>query len=152
MERYMYIDEKVQQILSKIYLDSLKSYAYSHLYGCVMMITQLAIERNLNIELARIAALLHDIATFSENCGHKVHAQRSAIIASEILIESNLFSTEEIQCISTMIQCHSNKNQIHDEMCELLKDADILTSYYHNLINDGSKRLHELLNNKNQMG
>jgi HD superfamily phosphodiesterase len=143
MNRYLIIEEKVHQLLSKIYLEALKIHAYKHLHGCVMMITQLAIKRQLNVELARIAAILHDIATYSENCPHRIHAQKSAILAQSILEETTLFSESEIHTIVSMIEHHSQKDIVHDEMCELLKDADALTSYYDDL-NEPHKRIQAL--------
>lgn len=147
MNRYPFIETKVHELLSAIYLEPLKTHAYIHLHGCVQMITMLAIERHLNVELARIAAILHDISTYVENCSHTVHAIQSAAYAKKLLIQTSLFDEEEINCITTMITRHSLKDIVDDEMCELLKDADALTSYYTNL-EIHHERLYSLLQQK----
>ena len=145
MNRYPFIEDIVYQKLSKIYIDTLKSNAYTHLHGCVIIISQLALERGLNVEYARIAAILHDIATYCENCQHRIHAKQSAIMAKSILKQTSLFDDEEITCITTMIERHSHKDVIDDEMCELLKDADMLTTYYTTLTYHDSERLQKLV-------
>lgn len=148
MDRYPLVEDIVHNILSKIYMESLKAYAYQHLHGCVIMITQLAMERSLNVEYARIAAILHDIATFKENCSHSVHAIESARIANELLSNMHLFDDDEIDCITHMIACHSHKDKIDDELSECLKDADVLTSFYSTLERKDSIRLEKLLKPK----
>lgn len=145
MNRYSLIEEIVDTMIEKIYLPVLKCKAYTHLHGCVLIITQLALERHLNVELARISAILHDLATYQENCPHRIHAKRSSELAKQILLDTNQFKEDEINCIVKMIAAHSQKDIIDDEMCELLKDADLLTTYYTTMKEEHQTRLHKLI-------
>lgn len=75
-------------------------------------------------ELVEIAAYLHDIAQYLEKGHH--HAYRSSILARDILLETQLFTTDEIQRIMNTIARHSDKDRIDLPCDEILKEADIL--------------------------
>lgn len=128
MDRYELVASIVNEKLHRICNQALKEHAFVHLHNVVVMGTMLAMQRNINIEYVRIAAILHDIAVYLENCPHSVHAYRSSIAAARLLEETHLFTRDEINCIVHMIAQHSNKDQIDDLLCETLKDADILAS------------------------
>ena len=57
------------------------------------------------------------------------HANRSSLIASELLKKDELFSANEIDTIVTAIKNHSNKERIDDKYSELIKNADLLIQY-----------------------
>ena len=46
--------------------------------------------------------------------------------------ESGCFTAEEMAAVCTAIAQHSAKGEIHGDMAELLKDADVLQHYLYN--------------------
>lgn len=104
---------------------------FVHLYGVAVMCSMLAIKRGLNVEIATISAMLHDIASYKT--GDPVnHAERGAIESRIILNQLGLFSYEEINLICTAVANHSNKQVIDDNYSELLKDSDVLQHHLYN--------------------
>lgn len=124
---------KVDKIISKLANEETRKFAYLHSYGVSQCAIYLSIVRGLDIELAGIAGMLHDIAVYAENCAHKVHANRSAVIAKDILEESKAFNEEEIIAITNAIALHSDKlTRTDTRFAEMLKDADVLQHYLYN--------------------
>lgn len=78
-------------------------------------------------ENARAAALLHDLARYTENVG-KGHGPRSAVLACALLKECG-FDEESIQAVTSAIACHSKKRQTDCALAEDLKDADVLARW-----------------------
>ncbi|MDP6780099.1 MAG: HD domain-containing protein [Candidatus Latescibacteria bacterium] len=101
---------------------------FVHLYGVSTVCVLLAIKRGLNPEVAGVAGMLHDVATY-ESGSSKEHAARGSVRAGEILAEIGRFAAEEITEISEAISTHSTKVEDHGPMAELLKDADVLQPY-----------------------
>lgn len=133
MDRLEMIRMKVDKIISKLANEETRKFAYLHSYGVSQCAIYLSIVRGLDIELAGIAGMLHDIAVYAENCAHKVHANRSAVIAKDILEESKAFNEEEIIAITNAIALHSDKLIRTDtRFAEMLKDADVLQHYLYN--------------------
>lgn len=131
--RYIWIRMKVDKIISKLANEETRKFAYLHSYGVSQCAIYLSIVRGLDIELAGIAGMLHDIAVYAENCAHKVHANRSAVIAKDILEESKAFNEEEIIAITNAIALHSDKlTRTDTRFAEMLKDADVLQHYLYN--------------------
>ena len=81
--------------------------------------------KSLDLELAAIIGICHDLATYKFKSSFD-HANRSSMLAREILADSNLFNHDEIILITTAIKNHSFKDRIDDEYSELIKDADLL--------------------------
>ena len=77
------------------------------------------------IELARMAGYLHDIATYSTGISQE-HARRGSEMARQILRSMDLFSKEETDKICTAILLHSDKRTVHGALDEVLKDADVM--------------------------
>lgn len=128
MNRYEVIKDEVYQILTTNCFASKRKNAFEHLFSVTAMIQYLAKIRHLDLELASIIGILHDLATYKFNSSFD-HANRSAIIAKDLLEKSNLFTAKEIELIFIAIKNHSNKKQIDDKYSELIKDADILVQY-----------------------
>ncbi len=134
MDRLEYIREKVDSQITQLSQENLRKFAYIHTYGVAQVVAILASLRNEDIELACIAAMLHDISLYAENCPHSVHAEHSATLAKHILEESNLFTEGEILTVCNAIACHSNKLSRQDSpFAETLKDADVLQHYLYNV-------------------
>ena len=130
MNRLELIRDLVDQIISKINNETMKRNAYVHTYGVCYLSSIYANRLNLDEELLCIMAMLHDIAKYKDNVGHKDHALKSAIIAKELLTNTNSFTNDEIQLITNAISLHSHKYLKHDDCyTEALKDCDILASY-----------------------
>lgn len=133
MDRLELIRIETDKIISKLANEENRKFAYLHSYGVSQCAIYLSIVRNLDIELAGIAGMLHDIALYAENCPHKVHAQRSAVLAKSILEETKLFQDDEIIAITSAIATHSDKLSRRDSrFAEMLKDSDVLQHYLYN--------------------
>lgn len=104
-----------------------------HSSGCCQIGRVLAQKRNLDIEIAEIVCILHDIYVIVEG-KYKEHAKRGAEIARKMLEESGDFTPEEIDLITEAIAHHSEKQIYTDKpYVELVKDADVFEcSLYEN--------------------
>ena len=97
----------------------------SHLYGVSKFCSLLAKKRNLNIEIATTCGMLHDIGYLADGSS-ATHAIEGAKIAETTLKAMNSYNDDEIKVIITAIAKHSDKQMVHDEYDELLKDADVM--------------------------
>ena len=131
-KRYETVKDYVYSQFFKIRYEPLRKMAFSHTDSVDTCITLLAISRNVPIESAKIAALLHDFALYTQNCGHAEHARLSSIMATNYLKSTELFTQIQIDEISHAIAHHSEKNQYHSPLCEALKDADVLARFLEN--------------------
>lgn len=96
-----------------------------HSAGCVQIGRILAQARNLDVEIAETACVLHDIYVIVEG-KYADHAHRGAPLAKEILEASGGFSSEEIDLIVSCVHDHSDKNVYsNNPYIELVKDADV---------------------------
>lgn len=133
MDRLEAIRVIVDRLINKMQTEDDRKFAYLHLYGTSQFAAMLAINKRIHVELCSIAAMLHDISMYTENSGHKHHAEKSAVIAKQILEECNMFTEEEITIIVNAIAKHSDKLSKSDGIyAEILKDADVLTHYLYN--------------------
>ncbi|MBU0532149.1 HD domain-containing protein [Candidatus Micrarchaeota archaeon] len=100
-----------------------------HTSGVIQLARLLAQKRNVNEELAIIAAALHD-AHLITNGNYAEHAKKSAIIARNLLESSQNFSKDEIDEICEAITKHSEKHiYSSNKLVELIKDADCLDCF-----------------------
>lgn len=128
--RLAYIQDIVDKEIEKLQQPQLRKMAYVHSYGVAQAAAMLAMQRKADVELACIAALLHDISQYTQNVPHSTHAQASARYADNLLRNSGYFTAEEIQQIVHAIAVHSDKHtQIDGALAEILKDADVLQKY-----------------------
>ena len=142
MDRLELIREQTDAVIQKLVKEEERKFAYIHTYGVAQAAAMLATLRKLDVELCCIAAMLHDIALYAQNCPHLGHAQRSAEYAKLLLekmgssmqvVADQLFSEEEIRILTHVISVHSDKMNRHDgPISELLKDADVLQHYLYN--------------------
>lgn len=102
-----------------------KVWELKHSSGCCQLARILAEKRGLNIELAEVSAVLHDIYVIMRG-KYKDHAKLGAPIAEKILQESGNFSETEIKTITESIAHHSEKEiYTNDPYIELVKDVDV---------------------------
>lgn len=124
------IQRKVVELLlnSKIPDDKRESsivWELKHSSGCCQIGRILAQKRNLDIEIAEIASILHDIYVIVEG-NYEEHAKKGAGVARKVLEESGDFSQEEIEIITEAVAHHSEKQIYTDKpYVELVKDADV---------------------------
>jgi len=104
---------------------------FVHLYGVAAVCALLAQRRGLDPELCATAGMLHDIWTYKTG-EIKKHAKFGAQEAEKILRELGHYTDEEISAITTAILYHRKKKLLHNDMCELLKDADVLQHHLYN--------------------
>lgn len=107
---------------------------YVHLYGVGQACALLALRRGHDrayAELAEIAGMLHDYAKYQDN-QEADHAEKSSIEAERIMELTDVFSRQEIEMVCKAIGKHSDKEQIDEEMDEILKDADVLQHWLRN--------------------
>lgn len=131
MNKYETVKDYVYSQYAKINLESLRIEAISHTSQVDLCITQLAMARDIDIETAKICALLHDFAQFTKNCSHAEHARIGSIVASKYLEETGLFTQEEMDHIAYAIGQHSHKKAYNDPpLCECLKDADLMARFF----------------------
>lgn len=130
-ERYEKIHDLVMKEFEIIYNKNLYAYAIARTSMVDAYITLIAANRGLDLELAKVCAVLHDYFKFTRNMAYE-HALRGANLAKQVLDESNLFTRAEIEIIVHAIAEHSNKDRVGKSMDEALKDADVLASWAEN--------------------
>ena len=110
-----------------------------HTLHVVSYASMLAKQRNINTEEAVIASYLHDLATYTSHYSDN-HALRSSKQAKTLLPTLTTLQESSISNIVEAIKNHSTKNEIHDALSELLKDADVLAHYYSGtILNENEK-------------
>ena len=142
MERQYTRIDFVREILDKdlkaISDEETKRCAYVHLYGVGQAAAFLAMKRGYDrktAELAEVAGMLHDYAKYHYD-EEENHAEKSALLAKEILGKIPEFSTQEICQIYEAIYNHSNKEKVGTPFEEILKDADEMQHYFRNPMED----------------
>jgi len=121
------VREYVDNIFDGIGETENKHAAYIHSYGVSQCCALLALKRGLDVELATVMGLLHDVYSYSTGIT-KWHSHNGAEMVRVAFKHSlaGLFSDDEQILIKSAIFHHSDKDHVHDEYDELLKDSDIL--------------------------
>ena len=126
--------EKIQRSVTELLLNSTLSdekressiiWELKHSAGCCQVGRILAQKRNLDMELAEIICILHDIYVIVEG-EYTDHARKGAELARNMLEELGEFRPGEINLIAEAIAHHSEKQIYTDKSyVELVKDADV---------------------------
>ena len=96
-----------------------------HSAGCVQIGRILAQKRNLNVEIAETACVLHDIYVIIEG-KYVEHAKKGGPLAKQLLEENRDFTADEIGTIVAAVEQHSDKHIYSDNpYVELVKDVDV---------------------------
>jgi len=119
------VREVLHALLNRVADPEDRRCGFVHLYSVSATAVLLARLRDLDEEIAGVAGMLHDLATY-ESGDSANHGPRSAARASEILERLGSFTEEEISTIHAAITQHSNKANVSRLYDELLKDADVL--------------------------
>jgi HD superfamily phosphodiesterase len=105
---------------------SSKVWELKHSSGCCQIARILAQKRGLNIVIAEISCLLHDIYVAVEGKGEQ-HAVLGAPMAEKLLNKIGGFEENQIKTIVKAIAQHSQKDDYSDDpYVELVKDVDVL--------------------------
>ena len=131
MNRIEQVRKTVDNILLNITDNEERRCAYIHLYGVSQSCALIAQKRKINVELAVITGMLHDISSYA-TMNSNDHAHKSSVMARDILKSLDLFNENEIELISVAIYNHSDKANVHNELDELLKDADVMQHILYN--------------------
>jgi len=116
-----------------------------HMYSSSQIAKLVAMKRGLDMEVASIAAALHDIGVVLTK-RQKNHAQNAENIVAEFIKKYNTearkdlpeITEEETSMIIKAIIHHSEKDDFSDDpMVELLKDVDSIDRYLHGVKSKG---------------
>lgn len=134
-----------------------KQWHYMHIVSCSQLIKPEAKKRGLSMELAALAAALHDygllITGKKEN-----HAETGALMLNNFFKEYNRefgpqrgkITEEEQKIITSAVLHHSEKDiDSNESYTELLKDIDCLDRYLHGVLTEGTylRRVRKLYKN-----
>lgn len=97
------------------------------MYGVSQCCALLALKRGLNIDLALVMGLLHDVYSYRTGV-LSLHSQNGAEmvrVAFKYTLKDFFTDVEQVLIMSAIYH-HSDKDIIHDEYDELLRDGDVL--------------------------
>lgn len=130
---------EIREVVYKTCLNNRDYNGLSHLTGVAYISGYLALERHLDEEICICAGYMHDLWLFDGLCNppfdgslYGMHGYYGSILARKILDETKRFNEEEIDLICNMICNHHDKEKVHDQYSELLKDADVLHHFLTN--------------------
>lgn len=109
-----------------------------HTYGVAYLSAAIAKARGLDMELAFIIGILHDIGklktkeleTDTDKENSYSHCIEGEKIAKEVLTNLNSFNEEEIEIICRAIRNHANKKVEESLYDEVIKDADVIEKLF----------------------
>lgn len=117
-----------------------------HMYSSSQLAKILALRRGIDMELASIAATLHDIAVIMTKKRDN-HTERAEEYVRQAIKDFNnkngeklgRINDEEVELLVKAISQHSNKEEYtQDSFVELLKDIDSLDRYLHGIKSEGA--------------
>ena len=125
------IVEKVKEEIIKISNDKMKETNYDDWNNHIKLVYEnghkLAIERNADIEIVDLAAILHDVARVMEYGTLEEHNIYGAEVAEKILKKYN-YPEEKIEFVKKCIYNHiDNAKESVEE--EIIADADVLAHF-----------------------
>ena len=127
------IRKKINDILNGITDENYRHTFYVHLYGVASFAALLASRRGLDMELAYVAGLMHDVSLLTNPDEYENHCANSAQTAGEILAGTGLFTEGEINIVTNAILYHNDTENTHSPYDEILKDADILQPFFNDI-------------------
>lgn len=125
MSRLKELRKYVDNEINKIEDADRRTGAIAHLYGVSLAATMIAKKRELDPEIASMAAMLHDLHAYKTG-SYADHAHLGADLAREILQELKLTDASETDMICSAIYHHDDKLVTDSPMDEVLKDADVI--------------------------
>jgi uncharacterized protein len=146
MNRVEKLREYVDEILLNKNNNRDRRMAYVHLYGVAQSCALIAKKRGVDIELAIMAGMLHDLYTYKKkdevrhlgmdaiNEVIKNHRVDGTIYVREILSKWQLTTDEETNIICDAIQGGVGKDNKSLELEKVVNDANIMQFYLYNPI------------------
>lgn len=123
----MKLIEDIKEEVKPYFLNAKGSHGWDHVERVYNLCLRIGKEENADMEVLKLAALLHDLARTEEqeSKGKICHAERSAEIARKILEKHNV-SKEKIEKVVHCIESHRKKSKKMPETLEakILFDAD----------------------------
>lgn len=138
MSRLKELRKYVDVELNKMEDVDKRTSAIAHLYGVSLVATMIARKRELDPEIAAMAAMLHDLYAYKSG-SYDDHARKGADLAREILGKLKLTDESETELICSAIYHHDDKLVTDSPMDEVLKDADVID----HCLKDASKAVKE---------
>ncbi len=138
MSRLKELRKYVNAELNKMEDMDKRTSAIAHLYGVSMAAAMIAKKRDLDPEIASMAAMMHDLHAYKKG-SYDDHAHKGAELARKILKKLNITDEAETDMICSAIYHHDDKLVVDAPMDEVLKDADAM----HHIMNDLSKPIKE---------
>ena len=99
-----------------------------HMASSARLAWEMALERNVDPEIAACAAAVHDFGRILTGA-QKGHAEAGYEPVKVFLKESGLFTEEETEIIALAVKNHSSKTVIGTAVEEIVKDADVVDCY-----------------------
>ncbi len=110
MNRLERVREEVDRILTCLLCDEDRRCGFVHLYGVSHAATELAYARGLDVELAAVAGMLHDLTNYTEGESSD-HGLKSARLAERMLERLALFSPDEVATITHAIPATATRTR-----------------------------------------
>ncbi len=95
MNRVNLLTRKIDELLHEKCTPAYYLYGYGHLFGVSNACVMLALKRGLDVELAAMAGMLHDLHTYVTG-DHVDHAKHGAVLARELLSELGIVNETEM--------------------------------------------------------
>jgi uncharacterized protein len=122
--------QNIEQEAKDYFLKPKGSHDWDHTLRVYNLCIHIGKKENANLEILKLAALLHDIKRYEEDQSREIcHAEKGAILAKEILKKHNYEETK-INKIANCIETHRyrDNNQPESKEAKVLFDADKLDS------------------------
>lgn len=117
--------ETIDEVLMAISDPYNRRCACLHLYGVAQACALIAMKRGVDVELATMAGMLHDLHIYKSGDGRD-HAREGALLAREVLCALGLTDARETDLICAAIHNHSTKDGCFAQLDEALIDADVI--------------------------
>lgn len=103
---------------------------HEHVQYVYKYATMIAKEKDVDLEIVELSALLHDIAMTDSNLDRSKHNEYGSIIAEELLLKLN-YPIEKIEKVKHCILNHSSKRKEYRTTIEeqILVDADAMAHF-----------------------
>lgn len=121
------VQDYLEAVLIQIDSKEERFYSFQHAYGVAQCASLLAVKRGIDSDTAYVCGLLHDIYSFKTGYTpfHAINGAEMIRVAFKNELR-DIFTEEEQKLIKSAVFHHSDKEHLHDEYDEVLKDSDLL--------------------------
>lgn len=117
-----------EQEMVKISRDKDLDYDFDHMKDAVKYGKLLADKRKIDPDIACIACAMQNVGRIKSGKS-EAHALSGYPMVKQMLAGMRCFEPSEMEQIATAVQRHSDKEQVHTPLDELVKDVDIYVRY-----------------------